>query len=265
LAAFLLGMPSSLGKSIPTSEEMRTRLWNMGFYFRDRWQVNRSLTLNLGLRWEYYPMVTRDTRGVERYDWTTNQMLIGGVGNVPTDTGVTVSKKLFAPRFGLAYRATTRTVVRADYGISIDPFPLAIPLRNSYPTVIEQSVPAPNTFSPAGTTAVGIPLPQLPDISSGTIPLPPSVTTLTIERNFRRGYVQSFNFTLQQELGLGLVAQAGYVGSRSIRLTNRRDLNAAAPGTGAAGRPYFAQFRRNVATTLHEPAYTSSYDSLQAQ
>ena len=53
---------------------MRTRLWNMGFYFRDRWQVSRRLTLNLGLRWEYYPMVTRDTRGVERYNWTTNQM-----------------------------------------------------------------------------------------------------------------------------------------------------------------------------------------------
>jgi outer membrane receptor protein involved in Fe transport len=265
LAAFLLGLPSSLGKSIPTSEEMRTRLWNMGFYFRDRWQVNRRLTLNLGLRWEYYPMVTRDVRGVERYDWTTNQMLIGGVGNTSTDTGVTVSKKLFAPRFGLAYRVTNRSVVRAGYGISIDPFPLAIPLRSSYPTVIEQSVPAPNTFSPAGTTAAGIPLPQLPDLSSGVIPLPPSVTTLTLEQNFRRGYVQSFNFTLQHELGLGLVAQAGYVGSRSIRLTNRRDLNAASPGTGAAGRPFFRQFGRNVATTLHEPAYTSTYDSLQAQ
>lgn len=265
LAAFLLGFPSSLGKSIPTSDEMRTRLWNMGFYFRDRWQVTRRLTLNLGLRWEYYPMVTRDTRGVERYDWTTNQMLIGGVGGTPEDTGVTVSRKLFAPRFGLAWRATPTTVMRAGYGISIDPFPLAIPLRSSYPTVIEQSVPAPNTFSAAGTTSAGIPLPQLPDISSGSIPLPPSVTTITMEQNFRRGYVQSFNFTLQRELGRGFVAQAGYVGSRSIRLTNRRDINAADPGTGAAGRPFFNPFRRNVATTLHEPAYTSTYDSFQAQ
>jgi hypothetical protein len=265
LAAFLLGLPSSLGKSIPTTDEMRTRLWNMGFYFRDRWQATRRVTLNLGLRWEYYPMVTRDNRGVERYDWTTNQMLIGGLGNVPTDTGVTISKKLFAPRFGLAYRATTRTVVRAGYGISIDPFPLAIPLRSSYPTVIEQSVPAPTTFSAAGTTSAGIPLPQLPDISSGVVPLPPSVTTITMEQNFRRGYVQSFNFMLERELGWGFVGQAGYAGSRSIRLTNRRDLNAATPGTGAAGRPYFASFRRNVATTLHEPAYTSTYDSLQAR
>ncbi|MBL8179456.1 MAG: TonB-dependent receptor [Bryobacterales bacterium] len=265
LAAFLLGMPASYGKSIPTTDFMRTRLYNMGFYFRDRWQATRRLTLNLGLRWEYYPMVTRDSRGVERYDWTTNQMLIGGVGPTPRDTGVVLSKKLFAPRVGISYRATNKLVMRVGYGISIDPFPLAIPLRSSYPTVIEQSVVAPNTFSAAGRHAAGIPLPPLPDISSGVIPLPASVTTLTLERDFHRGYVQSFNFTLQQELAWGLVGQAGYVGSRSIRLTNRRDLNAAAPGTGAAGRPYFAQFRRNVATTLHEPAYTSTYDSLQAQ
>ena len=42
-------------------------------------------------------------------------------------------------------------------------------------------------------------------------------------------------------------------------------MNAAPPGTGAAGRPFFRAFGRNVATTLHEPAYTSTYDSLQAQ
>ncbi len=265
LGSFLLGLPATLGKSIPTTDFMRTRLWNMGFYFRDRWQVNRKLTLNLGLRWEYYPMVARDTRGVERYDWTTNRMLIGGLGSIPTDIGVTVSKKLFAPRVGIAYRFDDKTVIRTGYGISIDPFPLAIPLRSSYPTVIEQSRVSPNSFSYAGRTADGIPPLSPPDTSSGMVTLPTSVTTITIEENFRRGYVQSFNFTLQRDLCLGLVAQAGYVGSRSVRLTNRRDLNASVPGGGAAGRPYFAAFGRNVATTLHEPAYTSTYDSLQAQ
>jgi len=60
------------------------------------------LTLNLGLRWEYYPFLSRDHHGAERYDWTINKVLIGGVGSVPNDTGVEVSKKLFAPRVGLA-------------------------------------------------------------------------------------------------------------------------------------------------------------------
>ncbi|MCC7340236.1 MAG: TonB-dependent receptor [Bryobacterales bacterium] len=265
LGSFLLGLPATYGKSIPTTDFMRTRLWNMGFYFRDRWEVSRAVTLNLGLRWEYYPMVVRDNRGVERYDWSTNQILIGGLGGIPKDLGVGNSKKLFAPRFGLAWRLSDKTVIRTGYGISIDPFPLAIPLRSSYPTVIEQSGVSPNTYSYAGQLANGIPLPVLPDISSGILTLPGSITTITIEDEFRRGYVQSFNFTLQRQLGRGFVAQAGYVGSRSIRLTNRRDLNASYPGGGAAGRPYFAAFGRNVATTLHEPAYTSTYDSLQAQ
>lgn len=265
LAAFLLGRPATLGKSIPTTDFMRTRLWSMGFYFRDRWEVSRSITLNLGMRWEYYPMVVRDNRGVERYDWTTNEMLIGGVGSTPMDTGVTVSKKLFAPRAGLAWRVNDKTVVRTGYGISIDPFPLAIPMRSPYPTVIQQSLVSPNNFAFAGFLEDGIPPAELPDISSGVVPLPASVTTLTLEDNFRRGYVQSYNFTVQRQLGRGYVAQAGYVGSRSIRLTNRRDLNASFPGGAAAGRPYFAAFGRNVATTLHEPAYTSTYDSLQAQ
>jgi hypothetical protein len=265
LGSFLLGLPGTVGKSIPTSEEMRTRLWNTGLYFRDRWQATRNLTLNLGMRWEYYPMVTRDTRGVERFDPHSNNVLVGGVGIVPEDTGVRVSKRLFAPRIGIAYRLKEKTVVRTGYGISIDPFPLAIPMRSPYPTVIAQTVVGNNTFQPATTLAQGIPLPPPLDLGNGVIPMPDSVTTLTLEDNFRRGYVQSYNFTIQRELAGGFTAQAGYVGTRSIRLTNRIDLNAGRPGLGVAGRPFFAPFGRRVATTLHAPAFTSDYNSLQTR
>lgn len=265
LAAFLLGLPSAFGKSIPTSDEMRTRLWNYGFYVRDRWQVSRNLTLNLGVRYEYYPMVTRDVGGVGRYDWTTNRVLIGGFGQTPLSTGVSLNTHQFAPRLGLAWRLGGRTVIRTGYGISIDPFPLAIPLRSSFPTVIDETFAAPNSFQPAGRTADGIPLLTLPDISSGSVALPASVATQTIEHNFRRGYVQSFNFTVQRELRGGFSAQAGYVGSRSIRLTNLVNINSAPPGGGVAGQPYFPAFGRQAATTLHDPAFTSNYNALQAQ
>jgi outer membrane receptor protein involved in Fe transport len=265
LAAFLLGLPSALGKSIPTTDEMRTRQWNYGFYFRDRWQVSRTLTLNLGLRYEYYPMVRRDVGGVGRYDWTTNQVLLGGYGQTPVDTGESVNTHQLAPRLGIAWRATNRTVIRAGYGISIDPFPLAIPLRSSYPTVIEQNRAAANTYSAAGRLADGIPAAPDLDLSSGVVPLPATVTTNTIEGNYNRGYVQSFNFTVQRELGAGFAAEAGYVGSRSIRLTNQVDINASYPGGGAAGRPYYAAFGRTVSTTLYDPAFTSNYNALQAQ
>jgi hypothetical protein len=265
LAGFLLGLASAGGKSIPTTDEMRTRQWNFGFYFRDRWTVTRRLTLNLGMRYEYYPMVRRDVGGVGRYDWTTNKVLVGGYGSTPTNTGVQVPTRQVAPRFGLAWRVSNRTVIRTGYGVSIDPFPLAIPLRSSYPTVIEQTVTADNTYSAATRLSQGIPLPAMPDLSSGSIVLPSTVTTDTIESDFNRGYVQSFNFTLQHSIGRGFTAQIGYVGSRTIRLMNKVDINAAAPGRGASGRPYAATYGRRVATTVNAPGFTSNYNGMQAR
>ena len=80
---------------------------------RDRWQVTRNLTINIGLRYEFYPLMTRaGGKGIERLDPETNQVFLGGRGNVPTDVGITVSHKLFSPRVGIAYRLSEKTVVR---------------------------------------------------------------------------------------------------------------------------------------------------------
>ena len=43
---------------------LQGREWQFGWYARDRWQVSRKLTLNLGLRYEFYPLVTRATNGL---------------------------------------------------------------------------------------------------------------------------------------------------------------------------------------------------------
>ena len=92
-----------------------------GFYFRDRWQATRNLTLTLGVRWEYYPLMTYAHFGMVRFDPAAGNVLVGGLGSVPNDTGITTSKKQFAPRFGFAYRLGNKTVMRGGYGISIDP------------------------------------------------------------------------------------------------------------------------------------------------
>ena len=48
---------------------MTGREWQFGWYMRDRWQVSRKLTLNLGLRYEYFPLMTRAAgKGLERLD-----------------------------------------------------------------------------------------------------------------------------------------------------------------------------------------------------
>ena len=60
--------------------------------------------MNLGLRYEYYPLINRGDKGIERWDPATNIVYFGGLGGTPRDAGITVSKRLFGPRVGLAYR-----------------------------------------------------------------------------------------------------------------------------------------------------------------
>ncbi len=113
------------------------REWQFGWFIGDRYRVTNKLTLNLGLRYEYYPLMTRNgSFTFDRYDFTTNQVLLGGIGSNPDHLGVTTSKKLFAPRIGLAYQINNATVVRTGFGITVDPLPLARPLRGFYPLTV---------------------------------------------------------------------------------------------------------------------------------
>jgi hypothetical protein len=68
---------------------------------------------------------------------------------------------------------------------------------------------------------------------------------------------------MQREIGKGFSARAGYVGSRTIRVTNEVNIDAAPPGGATAGEPEYALFGRNVATTLHDPAFSSSYNIIR--
>ena len=157
---------------------MSTREWQIAMYFRDRWQVTSNLTLNLGIRWEYYPIMDRGFHGIERYDPDTNKMLIGGYGGVDWNADTTVSKKLFAPRFGMAYRLGKQGVIRAGYGITYDPYNLGRPMRSPYPAVIQLSVEGPRTFIPYGPIRTGIPPMPEPDITQGVI------DTGNVQRNY---------------------------------------------------------------------------------
>ena len=108
-AAFLLGDPTNMQKSLQYIL-MTPREWRFGFYGQDRWQVTPKLTFPYGLRYEYYPLMTRaHGKGIERLDPDTNLVYLGGRGDVPNNVGVTTSKLLFAPRIGFAYRLDDKT------------------------------------------------------------------------------------------------------------------------------------------------------------
>ncbi len=263
-ATFLLGLPTTIGKITQVPDEYHTRQWNYSLYVRDRWNVTRRLTLSYGVRWEYYPFPTRIDRGLERYDPAANKMLICGVGQVPEDCGVTNSKRLFAPRLGFAWRATDTFVVRAGYGITYDPFSLQRPLRTNYPVLLIQNIDPPNAFQFAGRLEEGIPQPVIPDLGNGRIEIPGTYAVVTTPEHFPRGYVQSWNFTIQKQLVAGFTGQAGYVATRSTRQLGYLNVNAGQViGTGRNGQPLYQSFGRTATTTLVTPFGTTHYDSLQ--
>jgi Carboxypeptidase regulatory-like domain len=256
-AQFLLGFPSETGKATQLFNPNSLRFATWSFYARDSWAITRNLTINYGLRWEYYPIYSHDHYGAVRFDVPTASILIGGQGGVPWDTGASANKKDFGPRLGAAYRLGPKTVIRSGYGISIDPDNMRNQ-RNQYPNTVITDYPAPNTYQFVNYTGVansdgasqvrlsdGIPLPSFPNISVGTLkssPTPslttylPGITTASFPKDFNRGYYQSWNFFIQREFSSTLVAEIGYAGTHGVHIHQIVNLNAAPPNGGTNGR-----------------------------
>ncbi len=103
-AAFMLGLTSSVAKSVQ-NELMTGREWQHALYVRDNWTISPKFTVNMGVRWEYYPIMTRaDGRGLERLDLDTLEVILGGRGGNPKNVGLEPGLDNFAPRVGGVYR-----------------------------------------------------------------------------------------------------------------------------------------------------------------
>jgi len=282
-AQFLLGFPSETGKVTQYNDpnSLRFSIWSI--YARDQWQVSKKLTIDYGLRWEYYPIYSHDNYGAVRFDPTTDAILVGGEGGVPWNTGATASKKGFAPRLGLAYRLNEKTVIRSGYGITVDPDNMRNQ-RNQYPSIVNQVYQPPKAYqfisyagvpNSDGSTQVsladGLPLPTFPTISTGTLtPSPtaslstylPSTSTVTFPKYFDRGYYQTWNFFVQREFSPTLTAQVGYVGTHGIHTDMGVNINGSAPGTGTAGRQLYPDITSDM--NSYEPFGFITYEGLQA-
>ncbi len=264
-ASFLLGLPNEFGRLLEVDDPYTTRMRSYSVYARDQWQVTPKVTLAYGARWEYFPMPTRDNRGLERYNPDTNMMEIGGIGSVPKDLGVQVEKGLFAPRLGVTYRATASMVLRAGFGITNDPYSLARPLRTNHPVLVNLVVPAAHAWASAGRLADGIPAIPEPSLGNGTIPIPGDVTALTLPNKFNRGTIRSWNVAIEKELKWGFVGEAAYVATRQIDQMGFTELNWSPIGGGQAGRQLNQKFGRTAQTRLVAPIGDSQYDALQTR
>jgi hypothetical protein len=242
LADFLLGLPNNgtgaaVAKPSQVNNPNSLRWTELAGYAQDQWTMTPKLTLNYGVRYEFYPAPYRDRPGIARLDPTlplSGNVEIGGIGGNPMGAGYSGGHGFFAPRFGIAYRVNERMVVRAGAGFTADPDSMRF-LRDAFPEDLAPSYsgPAANTIAVdpisggALPLSVGIPVQTPPNLSSGFASLPVSGGTNTAPANYRRGYIESWNLFIQQDLGGRFVANIGYVGTHAVRELFGYSLNAA--------------------------------------
>jgi hypothetical protein len=155
--------------------------------------------------------------------------------------------------------------VRAGYGLTNDPYALARPLRTNHPVLLNLINDAPNGFQFVSRLEQGIPAVAPPDLGNGIISIPSNVSAITLPDKFERGYVQSWNLSLQKELGWGFTGEVAYIATRQIRQIGFAELNYANINGGNNGRQLVQRFGRTASTLLVTPIGNSHYDSMQVR
>ena len=267
-ASFLLGLPTEIQKGLlPFNNRTEDHSLSFTLYLQDQWHATGKLSVSYGVRWNYLPLPTRDSHGLEEYNFSTNQVETCGLAGNPAQCGYHVSMKEFAPNLGLAYRATSTLVIRTGFGINFDPAPLAYTntMLGNYPENLSLTLDGPNSYTAVTTLEKGIPAIAIPDISKGFVTLPPGFSANTLESHLRRDYSESWNFTLQKQFAGGFMAQAGYVATRGVDIPQQMNQNLGQLGGGAASQPYNKLYGNTAALNLIGPETHSHYDSLQAK
>ncbi|MCX6621750.1 MAG: TonB-dependent receptor, partial [Acidobacteria bacterium] len=234
---FLLGVPQATTR-VERAPERNLRFAELGVYVNDDWRISKTLTLNLGLRYDYgVPPVERND---QRYAFNaaTGQVVVptaaalGRISpyypkNIPIVTAaqagyperslVKGDKNNFGPRIGFAWRPVPKTVIRGGYGFYytnlvytlIDRFsggPFGG--RETYDNVIENGQPRfqfPNPFLPAG---------RLPSQSMSGVVVNPQAANM-----------QMWNLTVEREVGSGFVGRVSYRGFRTTQLGYEGNIN----------------------------------------
>ncbi len=279
-ASFLLDLPNQAGRDLGQYFPAY-RQWELFGFVQDKWTVSSRLTLDIGLRWEFYkPATPHFPGGFSNYDAQTNTLTIAGVGGNPLDLGMVSRYKNFAPRFGLAYRVDDKTVVRAGFGISYTPFAdntyaYNYPIRanNEFdPTVSTYGAATVGIGGPVATWQQGFPAPINPVIPANGILNVSSLGNLAnasyaqINTKFKNPYTESYNIAVQRELPLKLTLDVAYAGNHTVDSVVAYNLNAATTaGGGNASLPQYATFKRTAASTLYWQGFSNMFNSMQVK
>ena len=277
LEDFLAGTPATKGtissaNSQYAGDSNRNTFENSyAAYLQDSIRLNRRLTLNLGLRYDYFGIVQEKHDLFTNVDPTTG--LVFPVGNARL---YQPDYRNWAPRASLAWDVTGRgrTVVRAGYGIFYDAFSQDLflghlPYSTNYaPGPAYSGIPGPGQISTAGASSAPL-TPGVPVFDPAAFAGVPDA--FGVDPHIRTPYVQNFNLNLQQELTRRSVLQIGYVGSTGRKLFDFRDINQ--PSAATISAYDYAALGCCVPGPLNpnrnyiywqESAAKSSYNSLQA-
>jgi len=280
VAAFLLDVPSQLGRDVNTYFP-GLRAWEFFAFVGDKWQVSQKLTVDLGLRWEFYPPATPAfANAFSNYDPNNNTLVVTGTGGNPTNLGMVTRYKEWAPRLGIAYRLDDKTVIRAGFGISYTPFgdnnyAYNYPVRaNNFYTNVGDGYA--ETLLPSGQPASfqnGFPLPQPVTIpSNGIINAGANSTLLSqseyiVNQNFKNASVITWNIAVQRTLPMKLTLDLAYVGLKGVDTQYSYNMNQSTSvlGTGTAGEPLNAAFGKTASATVIWAGASSTYNGLQVK
>ncbi|MCU1232790.1 MAG: Cna domain protein [Candidatus Solibacter sp.] len=277
LASFLLDVPSFAGRDLAAGYFPAIRGNELFLFIQDKWQATQRLTVDIGLRWEFYPPFTpRFNGGFSNYNPTNNTLEIAGVGNIPKNLGLDTRYRYFAPRLGVAYRLNDATVIRAGFGVSYTPFPDNTYAFN-YPVKQNKQYNAPNSFAVAvledGVTPAtfqnGFPTPTFATIpSNGVLTNPdPNQADFVVPRNFKNPNVQSWNLSVQRALPQHFTLDVAYVGNHGVDSVVAYNLNqpTSVLGGGNASKPLNQQFGRTADTTVYWVGMSTRYNALQVK
>ena len=238
LASFLLGTPASgsLTQAVPLAEQR----WYMDTFIQDDWKLTPKLTLNLGMQYSLDSSVTERYNRLSYFNPKSVSPQLAAIGlgydgalNFATPgqrTPEQLYKKQWAPRVGLAYQLTPKTVIRAGYGIFWLPNNLyfastatrATPWSSSTTLVASQNggITPYNTLSNPFPNGVILP----PGPSQGLNSLIGQNLSVYLQSN-HPGYVQQWNINIQRDVWKGVIVDAAYAGSKGTGLPLTLELN----------------------------------------
>ena len=262
VASFLLGYPASTTRS-KYLVYPGLRNWEAAGYVQDDWRVTRWLTLNLGLRYDYYGPNSEVANRISNVDLVQGKIIVAGQNGVSSSAGVQPDRRDFSPRFGFAATLAKGTVLRGGYGISFVPNMIASSMALRNPPFVSLYTLNATPLTPVNSLSDGLPLPVATSATN------PTGSLTGVAFSGATPYVQQYNLTFQRELPKGVVGTVSYVGAlgRHQYIFNGAvnvDLAPPGPGTILPRTPYYSIFPNVSSIAIAAPWYNTNYQALQA-